>query len=406
MGVHMLTAPISPSLTCVPGATVTPVCAMKLVAALPFALVLAAACSSEAPSTPAPAATPDGGTADAAPVDPKAALAEAVRAATWTRVAGAPKSSGKQDDVFFASKTRGFVASGPESAIFRTDDGGGTWKKVADKPGTFFRSVLFTSDTHGFAGNLGAGLTPSIDDKNPIYETKDGGDTWAPVASMTGPAMPGVCNLTAAGDKTLVAVGRTNGPAFMAQSRDDGATWATQDLSQSFSMLIDAHFTSANEGLLAGQNAGGTGVCTIMRTTDGGKTLTPVFSSKTRNSLCWKLHFPSPEVGYVAVQDTSAGPPTFGKTTDGGKTWTELPLPDGGNPKAGYSAIGIGFLTDEIGWVVGSDSKKPAYRTFDGGLTWEEEPNLAGPINRIRFVDKNTVFASGSTVWKLEIPGK
>ncbi|MBL9110080.1 MAG: hypothetical protein JNM74_12435, partial [Myxococcales bacterium] len=57
---------------------------MKLVAALPFALVLAAACSSEAPSTPAPAATPDGGTADAAPVDPKAALAEAVRAATWT----------------------------------------------------------------------------------------------------------------------------------------------------------------------------------------------------------------------------------------------------------------------------------------------------------------------------------
>ncbi len=379
---------------------------MKRLATFLFTALVA--CSSPSSTSPTPesdtgvSADAEGDTA----VDPRAALAEAVRAAKWTKVAGAPQSAGKQDDVFFTSKTRGFVASGSESAIFRTDDAGASWKKVFEKSGSFFRSLLFVDDAHGFAGNLGAGLTPSISDSNPLYETRDGGDTWSPVTSMTGPAMAGVCNLAAADASHLFAVGRTNGPAFMLASSDGGASWTSTDLSASFSMLIDARFTSASEGILAGQNASGTRVCTIMRTTDGGKTLTPVFSSKTRNSLCWKLHFPSAEVGYVAVQDTTAGPPTFGKTTDGGKTWTELPLPDGGNPTAGYSAIGIGFLTDEIGWVVGSDAKKPAYRTFDGGVTWEPAPDLEGPINRFRFVDKNTAYASGRTVWKLEIPAK
>ena len=383
------------------------VCAMRRLAALPFAFLVACSSAAVVPAPEGDGGGADAG-ADATSVDPKSALAESVRSTAWQRIESAPKvaGGGKQDDIFFTSKTRGFAVNGQESAIYRTDDAGALWKKVFERTGTFFRSLLFVDANHGFAGNLGAGLTPTIDDKTALYETKDGGDTWAPVTAVTGPAMPGVCNLTAADERHLFAVGRTNGPAFMMSSADAGATWTSIDLSGTLSMLIDARFTSATEGLLAGQNKDGTGVCTVYRTTDGGKTLAPVFSSKTRNSLCWKLQFPSAEVGYLAIQDTTAGPPTFGKTSDGGKTWSELPLPDGGNPKAGYSAIGIGFLTNDIGWVVGSDAKKPGYRTFDGGLTWEEEPSLLAPINRFRFVDERTAYAIGGAVWTLDLPVK
>ncbi len=141
------------------------------------------------------------------------------------------------------------------------------------------------------------------------------------------------------------------------------------------------------------------GHCTIVRTTDGGESFEPVFVSTTPGSLCWKLDFPSTQVGYLAIEDTTSGPGTFAKTTDGGATWTELPLPF----DQLYSAIGVGFLTEDIGWMISENPDLPAFRTFDGGTTWEEEPTLVGPINRFRFVDETTAYAVGAQVWKLEL---
>jgi photosystem II stability/assembly factor-like uncharacterized protein len=159
---------------------------------------------------------------------------------------------------------------------------------------------------------------------------------------------------------------------------------------------------SPTEGIVAGMSKVGA-KCSIERTTDGGATFTNVFKSTTPSTLCWKLHFPSDKVGYVAVQDTTGGPDTFGKTTDGGLTWQELPLPPTAKPKSAYSAIGVGFITENIGWMSAEDTDLPVFRTVDGGATWEEEPVLKSPINRFRFVDKNTAYAIGANGWKLEV---
>ncbi len=378
----------------------------RLFTTLTFAL-LASACSGGAndttgsggkSSTSAATSTGSGG---AAP-DPYVA---AIKSTPWTMLANAPQVSGgaKQDDAFFFDAKVGFVASGPKASIFATTDGGATWTTAFSHPGTYFRALLFTDAQHGFAGNIGAGLSPSISDATLIYETKDGGKTWAPLTSITGSAAQGVCNFTAIDATHLVGVGRANGPAHLLQSSDGGASWVAKDLSQYFSMIIDAHFASATEGVLAGMDASAMR-CTIMRTTDGGDTFSPVFTSQTKGSLCWKLHFPSAMIGYAAVQDTAGGPGTFAKTKDGGKTWEELPLPALAKPTAGYSAIGIGFITDDIGWVAAEDANMPVYRTFDGGQTWETEPSLKAPINRFRFIDKHTAYAVGASVYKLEIP--
>lgn len=373
-------------------------------------LPLLACSSTSSPAAPADAgadavddASTDGpGDAGDAAVDP---IEAAVRAATWTKLAKGPSVGGgaKQDDLFFADASTGFVASGPGAALFRTKDAGATWSKVFEHPGTYFRALLFVDDKHGFAGNLGAGLTPSIDDKTPLYETKDGGDTWAAVTAISGPEAPGICNLTAVDGKTLFAVGRANGPANLLSSTDGGASWTSLDLSAEFSMLIDARFVSATEGWLAGQNAETPASCTIKHTKDGGKTFDTVFSSKAKGSLCWKLSFPSAAVGYVSILESGSGPPAFGKTSDGGKTWEELPLPTTGSATDRYQGLSVGFLTESIGWMTSESGTKPNYRTFDGGKTWEVAEDLKGPINRFRFVDKKTAYAVGAAVYKLTL---
>ncbi len=329
----------------------------------------------------------------------------AVKSTDWVKLTTGPTVSGgaKQDDIFFLDALHGFVASGPKGAILQTDDGGATWKTVFTKPSAFFRALVFTDAQHGFAGNLGAGLAPSISDPTLVYETSDGGANWAPVTTISGTAAKGICNFTAIDSMNLVGVGRANGPSALIQSSDGGATWTTKDLSSSFSMVIDAHFVSPTDGLVAGMDKAFQH-CTIMHTTDAGATFALVFTSKTGGSLCWKLQFPSKLVGYAAVQDSGTGPGTFAKTTDGGATWTELPLPLLTNPKAGYPAIGVGFINEQIGWMASEEAALPVYRTFDGGMTWEVDPALKAPINRFRFIDEHTAYAVGASVWKLEIP--
>jgi photosystem II stability/assembly factor-like uncharacterized protein len=255
---------------------------------------------------------------------------------------------------------------------------------------------------HGFAGNLGAGLSPSITDTNVIYATTDGGGTWNPVTTITGATPQGICNFTAVDATHIFGVGRANGPAHLISSSDGGATWTAIDLSATFTMVIDARFTSPTEGVIAGMDLNGK--ANVAHTSDGGKTFDTVFTSKTPNSLVWKISFPSDQVGYVAVQDATQGPPTFGKTIDGGKTWTESPLPQQGtSSKTAYPAIGVGFITENVGWMSPEDPKLPTYVTSDGGQTWTVDPALKSPVNRFRFVDKNTAYAVGASVWKLTV---
>ena len=372
---------------------------------------LIGACSSTTTNAGPPAgddagATPDAQTedagADAGPSNDPYELS--VLAARWTKMGGpTARGGGKMDDIVFTSATVGYAADGPGGAIWKTVDGGATWNKAFTHEGTFFRSLAFLDDKHGFAGNLGAGLTPSISDATVLYETKNAGETWEPVTTITGATPKGICNLATIDATHLVAVGRANGPAHVMMSSDAGATWEATDLGKQMKMLIDARFTSPSEGIVAGMGTGLVGVCTIARTTDGGKTYTKVFESKTDNSLCWKLSFPSANVGYVAIQDAADGPASFAKTEDGGATWKEMPLPVKVSAAGGFPAIGIGFVTAKVGWVSPEESSLPTYRTKDGGATWEVDPTLKSPINRFRFVDKKTAYAIGGAIWKLSI---
>jgi photosystem II stability/assembly factor-like uncharacterized protein len=353
----------------------------------------------DAATAPDAETAPDAGAPDLGVVDSGPSYAEAVTAAQWRVLPNAPRlTRGKQDDVYFTNAQRGYAVNGPLNRIYRTLDGGDTWRRVYTSTGTYFRSLSFVDDLHGFAGNLGPIPGSRNTDTNVMYETQDGGDTWAPVTTISGPMPRGICNQTKIDAQNLIGVGRVTGPSHLIRSSDSGATWASTDLGQHFSMLIDARFTSPTEGIVIGGSAGADMRCTIFRTTDG-TTFTNVFTGSASNSLCWKISFPTPLIGYVSIQNTQPGARSaIAKTTDGGQTWVELPVLDGP-----YSSIGVGFITADIGWLSSDNPAQPTLRTLDGGQTWTPDPILSSPINRFRFVDERTAYAIGGQIYKLDI---
>jgi len=137
---------------------------------------------------------------------------------------------GKQDDIHFIDEKIGFYVKG-KGKVFRTQNGRGQWRQVFEQPGTYFRAIGMLTASHGFAGNIGTDYFPGVTDTQPLYETRDGGLSWRPVAGLPGPPVKGICaidvqrvafvNAGVLGQRTLIhAAGRVGGPAFLLRSLD------------------------------------------------------------------------------------------------------------------------------------------------------------------------------------------
>ena len=318
---------------------------------------------------------------------------------------------GKQDDIAFGSPRRGWFGNG-EGRIYRSDDGGDSWAQVWHQPGTFVRALGFIDDQAGVMGNVGVGSFPNVTDTRPLYRTADGGVTWTP-AAIEGPVPAGICAIEIVrsafidrgerAERNMVhAAGRVGGPAFHLRSADAGQSWTSKDLGALASALYDVKFVSPRIGFLAASAGADLSVSrgTILRTDDGGETWHEVFRSARNVETVWKLHFPTPRIGYGTIQsyDPAATQRFVAKTEDGGRTWHELPLTD----DAKWRSFGIGFANESVGWVGGSTG---GMETRDGGQSWAPV-EMGKAVNKIRFVGTGTerrAFAVGSDVYRLDL---
>jgi photosystem II stability/assembly factor-like uncharacterized protein len=352
------------------------------------------------PTTPAPA-TP---AADAGPV--------------WRKLETEPYR-GKQDDIFFLNPDLGWYVNGA-GKIFKTTDGGATWKLQLHKPGTYFRCVAFLDEKRGFAGNIGTDYFPGVTDTTPLYATADGGDTWTPVKIDGLPAdLKGLCAIdvyrepfinagTLAYRTTVRAAGRVGGPAFLLTSQDEGTTWRVDDLRPHCGMILDVKFVSREVGYLcaATDAAVQKSNALVLRTADGGKTWKPVYRSERPFELTWKCAFPTEKTGYVTVQnydpDEAVIKRVVAKTEDGGATWKELALVDDHKEQE----FGVGFLDDKTGWVGGY---RTGFFTRDGGATWTKT-DMGQAVNKIRLLPPKEKggtpagYAIGVGVYRLTVP--
>ena len=325
----------------------------------------------------------------------------------WNTLHAAPKAY-RLDDCFFLNPEMGwavvpnyFYPPGAGGQIWQTKNGGQTWIRKYTGASAFFRCIGFADSLNGWAGNLGPTATT---DTIPLYQTHDGGASWTPV-TLPSPQPLGICGISIASDSVIYAYGRYYGPPVLAKTTDKGHTWTTYDMSSYASVgLIEGHFWSKDTGFITGQDGAN---AVILHTVNGGVTWQTVYhASRNDSDHVWKLSFPSKDTGYGALECLSTQTRRFFiKTTDGGQTWTEKPFP------AYYDEEGIGFITNNTGWI-GGDQYAPTYKTTDGGNTWLPDYgfgsitppfNSSGGfvINRFRRFGDTLMYASGNTMYKL-----
>ena len=334
--------------------------------------------------------------------------------AAWFRLDTEPYR-GKQDDLFFVDASTGFYVNG-KGRIFKSVDGGASWAKMFDQPGTYFRAIGMVDSQHGFAGNIGTDYFPGVTDSNPLYETLDGGKHWHAVGGIPGAPLRGICaidvlstkfiNAGVLDNRTIVhAAGRVGGPAALLRSVDSGRTWQNIDMTPWVAEILDVKFFDEMNGIVfAGSDVElERSHALIVRTQDGGKTWVKAYESPRGLELIWKGSFPSRNVGYATVQsydeDKAHSQQRIVKTVDGGRSWEEMPLVN----DAGVREFGVGFATNDLGWV---GTSKGGFETRDGGKSWRPV-DMGRNVNKIRFVaDGATLkaYAIGADVYEFAVP--
>lgn len=322
---------------------------------------------------------------------------------------------GKQDDIYFTDARTGFYGNGA-GKIFKTTDGGQSWKQVMNKPGTYIRALGFVDERLGFAGNIGTEYFPGVTDTTPLYRTTDGGTTWSPVTGMSGPQVKGLCAIDIlkvgfvnAGNleyRTMIhAGGRVGGPPHLMRSLDAGSTWKNIDMTPHLAAITDVKFFDEMNGMVIGSDDASIerAHAVVMTTRDGGQTWQRAYTSARPFEMAWKVSFPSRSVGYVTVQnynpDKTVTQRVVAKSVDGGKSWSELPLVN----DFAVRQFGVAFADELTGWVGATTS---GFETRDGGKSWKRVEMGRG-VNKIRIVpdgDQYVGYAIGVDVYKFGTP--
>lgn len=259
----------------------------------------------------------------------------------WT-----PQSSGVKARLRGVSAVNARVAwaSGAESTVLRTTDGGATWQKVTVTTEQLdFRDVDAINEQTAFVLAIGNGPASRI------YKTTDGGATWSlqfkndePKAFLDAMSFWDAKHGIAIGDSV-------DGKLYIMTTENGGAEWKRVP-STSLPPALE------NEGAFA---ASGTNIAVV------------------GNSHAW-------------IATGAAAKSRVLQTTDRGRTWKVAETPIGSGPSSGI--FSIAFRDNKHGVVVGGDYRKENEAvanlafTEDGGETWKLMPGLSGYRSVVAYV--------------------
>src|SRR5215211_5505386 len=242
------------------------------------------------------------------------------------------------------------IGNGPASRIYKTTDDGKTWtlQFKNDDPKVFLDAISFWDANNGIA------FGDSVDRQFYILTTADGGRTWSRIPqSALPPALENEGAFAASG--TNIAVfGKSHawiGTGAAAKSRvlhtsDRGRTWQIADTpldSGASAGIFSIAFRDAKHGVIAGgdyrkeQEA----VDNLAVTSDGGVTWTLVKGLSGFRSV----------VAYVPGTKTviALGPSGGDYSTDDGRTWTAIDGP-------GFDTFSF-VPGKQVGWGAGDKGK-------------------------------------------------
>jgi photosystem II stability/assembly factor-like uncharacterized protein len=239
-----------------------------------------------------------------------------------------------------------------QSRIYKTTDGGKSWDltfKNAEATAFYDCLAMFPDGVHGLA------MSDPVDGKFRVITTDDAGDTWKKVDPSGMPkakdgefgfAASGTCVVTAGIKDAWIASGGTASRVF--HSTDYGQTWTVAatpippnaDGGGVFSLAM----RSSTTGIAVGGNflEEDNGKRMTARTSDGGATWTRGGNvGGYRSGASW-----------VPFSKTAiaVGPNGTDVTTDGGKTWTAI-------GKTGFHSVQCVGTVSTTCWASGSDGR-------------------------------------------------
>ncbi len=294
--------------------------------------------------------------------------------ASWRATAPPPMPRGAQPDFVLAGARHWYALAG--GALYATSDGGGHWSRVTVSGIALSQATSNAALTFAGAADGWLTLTDPYTGTASLWRTTDGGQTWTPAYPATPPparqdqAGPPV----GAGPRMVSArQGWWIGDSALLRTTDGGQTWteaSPPDLGTSGS--LGSAYTVATQGTNAAWVALQYPAAppAVWRTTDGGaewqKAVVPGLPS---GAVPFSLAFSGPRHGWLAVQANACAPsaasPLLYTTSDGGATWTRLPLGKNSSPLPSFGGPMV-FATATTGFDLGS---RPLV-TRDGGRTW------------------------------------
>ncbi len=246
--------------------------------------------------------------------------------------------------IFFVDENQGY-ASGLGGRIIRTYDGGKTWNEYAATYSAI-KQLRFTSQ------NVGYFLTSNV-----LYKTIDKGKNWlklgGPLPTQKTIAFDFVNDNTGfaivGGDPSTSA---NSGMVYV--TTNGGVSWTKAHTNYQLSSEDLRCISFINES--TGFVSGGFNFRTVLKTSDGGKNWSPVF---TKNF--GQIQFLNKNTGYA--RDVGYSYNRIYKTVDGGNNWGVI-------FEIEQEINSLYFLNESIGFFVGNSGLM--YKTIDGGLNWEK----------------------------------
>lgn len=288
---------------------------------------------------------------------------------TWTQVLPALAPS---NDISFVSNTVGYGLGLPSNtqAILATTDAGLRWHQIATLPAHLqARSLSFADSQHGWVLGTTSGSPVQME----LLATTDGGRNWT--VAHTPPLPPGrvlpfhpYLHLFGSGAGLMQVEGF---PATLLDTTtNEGSKWTQQfSLPRPPGTWTEMAFTDLRHGLMALSGKGGP---QVSATADGGANWS-VIRRLPGDTTVQGLAFANPSDGWMLVQVGYQSEQLW-RTVDGGKTWAtaalaaparSLPLMPLGN------SVRLVFTNSQDGWLLGGNA---FLRTTDAGRTWSQLP--------------------------------
>jgi photosystem II stability/assembly factor-like uncharacterized protein len=291
--------------------------------------------------------------------------------------------------------------AGFDATIYRTIDGGKNWIPTAAKASTTEALGCITALDANIAFAGGGGPDWSGEGAK-IYRTVDGGQNWEVVYT---PATPNSFwnwihffdsqNGIAQSDPPI-----PGGNFLIVKTSDGGKTWTPianpPDANENeFGIFNGFHFVDNLNGwfgtghppFIPGGNAG-----RVFRTTDGGNTWTAFASGngETVNAV----RFVSPTVGIR----TSDSAPFLTRSVDGGRTWTPVSNLPVSNIRQMIAAAGVNTSGLNQLWVYGEADFPFILSSTDGGATWQQQTIGGRVVDPIYHLSAVSFGASSDSV--------